>query len=102
MRQPQVAGAAAAPASAAAAASVGGERGPAEVGHDLTVGPTSQSRRGPAQSRPSEGEERFEFFLTSIIHLIIHICIQLFNNICIQFFSYLYMSYVFNSLYAYI
>ena len=61
-RQRQVVGAAAAPASAAAAASAVGERGPAEVGDDPTVGPTWQSRRGPAQNRPSEGEERFEFF----------------------------------------
>ena len=35
-------------AGAAAAASAGGERGPAEVGDDPTVGPTWQSRRGPA------------------------------------------------------
>ena len=56
LRLQQVVGAAASPASA------GGERGPAKVGDDPTVGPTWQSRRGPAQSRPSEGEERFEFF----------------------------------------
>ena len=47
-RQRQVVGAASAPASAAAAASAVGERGPAEVGDDPTVGPTWQSRRGPA------------------------------------------------------